>query len=369
MSIPHKEPRNPERQPGAVRIPVRGRVGRRRWFRVAATLAVLLVALSAAGQVSRIRTWAAHPAPGRLVDIGGFRLHLDCRGDAPGPTVVIDAGQGDYSLSYQELLPAIGAYARVCAYDRAGLGWSDPSPNPRTAQQIVTELRTLLDRAEESGPFVLVGQSSGGLYVRLFAYSHPSEVAGLVLLDAAHEDQFATVPDTFTSMVRVMPWLYGAMRLAASTGVPALVGWSGSYVPSSMPPGIAKPYKALAAASPKFLLAASRELSALPDTHAQLRAASREGLGDIPVVVLSHEICNGCGMLGPDQLEAYERNWREAQAAVAAQSSRGRWQIVPQSGHEVHLDRPDAVLDAIREVLAVVSEVQFPTAAIQGGRR
>ena len=368
MNVRDRDTHDAAREAGSRRLATGGGRARRTVARFAMAIAVLLVVTSAAGQLVRVRTWSQHPAPGRLVDVGGFRLHLDCRGEPTDPTVVIDAGQGDFSLSYRGLLPAIAGHARVCAYDRAGLGWSDPSPHPRTAEQIVAELRTLLDRAEEAGPFVLVGQSSGGMHVRLFAYMHPDDVAGLVLLDAAHEDQFATVPDTFASMVRVMPWLYGAMRFAASTGIPALTGWSLSYVPASMPVEIAKPYRALAAASPKFLRAASLELSALPDTHAQLRKARRAGLGDLPVVVLSHETCNGCGMLGPDELEAYERNWRDAQADVAEQTTRGRWQIVPRSGHEVHLDRPDVVLEAVLEVLSAVGADPGPTAARQGGK-
>jgi pimeloyl-ACP methyl ester carboxylesterase len=129
-----------------------------------------------------------NPPPGKLVDVGGHRLHITCMGEG-SPTVVLEAGLSCTSLDWSHVLPAIAQFTRVCAYDRAGCGWSDPGPWPRTGQTIVNELHTLLDEGGVTGPLVLVGHSYGGLLVRLYASYYPDAVAGLVLVDAAHEDQ------------------------------------------------------------------------------------------------------------------------------------------------------------------------------------
>ncbi|HEX9579572.1 MAG TPA: alpha/beta hydrolase [Gemmatimonadales bacterium] len=133
------------------------------------------------------------PPPGKLVDVGGYRLHLDCRGSA-SPTVVIDVGAGAWSIFFTHIQEEIAAEARVCTYDRAGMGWSDPSPLPRTRERMVQELHALLRRSDVPAPYVLVGHSLGGLNVRAFATQHPDEVAGVVLVESAHEDQWSRLP-------------------------------------------------------------------------------------------------------------------------------------------------------------------------------
>jgi alpha/beta hydrolase fold len=113
-----------------------------------------------------------YPPPGQLVDVGGERLHIDCVGEG-SPTVVLESGLGGSSLDWRLVQPELGKTTRVCAYDRAGMGWSDPSPQPRTPRQIADELHTLLTHAGIAGPYVLVGHSLGGKNVRLFALTHP----------------------------------------------------------------------------------------------------------------------------------------------------------------------------------------------------
>src|SRR4051812_37119691 len=137
-------------------------------------------ALAAAGDAHR------YPPPGQLVDVGGYRLHIQCVG-AGSPTVVLDAGLGGSSLDWSLVQAELGRTTRVCAYDRAGMGWSDPGPQPRTPRQIADELHTLLTNAGNAGPYVLVGHSLGGKNVRMFALQHPDQVAGMVLVDARSE--------------------------------------------------------------------------------------------------------------------------------------------------------------------------------------
>ena len=129
------------------------------------------------------------PAPGLMVRVGDHRLHLYCSGRGE-PTVILDSGLGGNSLDWVSVQPGVAEYTRVCTYDRAGYGWSELGPLPRTSKRIAEELHTLLERAGVAGPYVLVGHSFGGYNVRLFASHYPEKTAGVILLDSAHEDQF-----------------------------------------------------------------------------------------------------------------------------------------------------------------------------------
>jgi pimeloyl-ACP methyl ester carboxylesterase len=175
-------------------------------------------AIAAAGDAQR------YPAPGQLVDVGGFRLHIQCVGEG-SPTVVLDAGLSGSSLDWSLIQPELGHTTRVCAYDRAGMGWSDPGPQPRTPRQIADELHTLLTNAGIAGPYVLVGHSLAGKNVRLFALSHPDQVAGMVLVDARGEYVDAnTAPaevQTFQQALATQALLY---RVAHSVGLVRLIG-------------------------------------------------------------------------------------------------------------------------------------------------
>ncbi len=124
----------------------------------------------------------AYPPPGQMVDVGGYRLHINCTGEG-SPTVVIESGWGDMSASWGWVQPEVAKTTRICTYDRAGMGWSESSPQPRTAREFAKELHTLLAKANEPGPYVLVGHSLGGYTMRVYAHDYPGEVAGLVLID------------------------------------------------------------------------------------------------------------------------------------------------------------------------------------------
>jgi pimeloyl-ACP methyl ester carboxylesterase len=131
----------------------------------------------------------AYPPPGKMVDIGGHRLPIHCVGQG-SPTVILESGLGTLSADWANVQPEVAKTTRVCAYDRAGTGWSEPGPEPRDPQQIARELHTLLGNAGIDGPYVLVGQSFGGLYVRMYAARFPKEVQGMVLVDASHPDMW-----------------------------------------------------------------------------------------------------------------------------------------------------------------------------------
>src|SRR4051812_33902159 len=175
--------------------------------------AFALVAALSGATYQWIRTrqeLTATPPPGQLVDIGGYRLHVWCTGEG-APAVILDTGLGGTSADWGFVQPDVARFTRVCSYDRAGMGYSDPGPSPRTARRIARELAELVVRSGIPGPVVLVGASIAGFDVRVFASDHPERAAGLVLVDASHEDQAHEVP----RMARFVPLLstIGVLRL------------------------------------------------------------------------------------------------------------------------------------------------------------
>lgn len=163
-------------------------------LRIVIALTGLVVGLILAGcAYQAVGEWADarnYPPPGNLIDVGGYKLHLYCTG-AGAPTVILDAAFPAQVSNWVSVQPPVAQETRVCAYDRAGHGWSDSGPVPRDAKQHALELKRLLETANEAGPFVLVGHSLGGLYVREFADQYPQEVAGMVLIEGTHPDAWA----------------------------------------------------------------------------------------------------------------------------------------------------------------------------------
>jgi pimeloyl-ACP methyl ester carboxylesterase len=155
------------------------------------------------------------PPPGRLIDVGGWRLHVNCAGETrtARPTVVLEAGAGDVSVDWSLVQPGIARFARVCSYDRAGSGWSNLGPRPRTMHQIVYELHTLLEKAGERPPYVMIGHSYGGVLARLYRMMYPADVVGMVLVEAGSDDPWRITSDR--GVVR-------ASALATGKAIPAV---------------------------------------------------------------------------------------------------------------------------------------------------
>jgi pimeloyl-ACP methyl ester carboxylesterase len=174
------------------------RIMRRIW-RPLLGLVVALLVLAVAGAtyqaIATERAERAYPPPGQMVDVGGHSLHINCVGQG-SPTVVLDAGSGAFSAHWVRVQREVSGTTHVCSYDRAGMGWSEMGPEPRGTKQISSELHTLLKGANIEGPYVLVGHSFGGLYVRTYAARYPDEVAGVVLVDSSSPKQVSHQPVT-----------------------------------------------------------------------------------------------------------------------------------------------------------------------------
>src|SRR3712207_6165744 len=217
------------------------RIGRRVLRGIGRTLAALVGLLVVLGLIgANYEAIAArgdarrYPPPRQLVEVGGFRLHIQCIGTG-SPTVVLDAGLSGSSLDWNLVQPELGRTTRVCAYDRAGMGWSDPGPQPRTPRQIAGELHTLLTNAGIAGPYVLVGHSLAGKNVRLFTIAHPEQVAGMVLVDARSEYVDAnTSPAEVQAFQQALAAQASQYRVARSLGLVRLIGaslWGGPAMP------------------------------------------------------------------------------------------------------------------------------------------
>jgi pimeloyl-ACP methyl ester carboxylesterase len=278
----------------------------------------------------------AYPPPGQMVDVGGYRLHLHCVGTG-SPTVVLDAGLGGSSLDWSLVQPEIGQTTRVCAYDRAGMGWSDSSPQPRTPGVIARELFTLLTNAGIEGPYVLVGQSLAGKNVRMFALQYPELVAGMVLVDARSEYMDAhTSPaeaqafqDTFTAQNNNYRWMrrLGLLRLigASQAGSPAMLAETRAAM------------ALLTTGEPALAASAAEALERATD-DAQLETAP--SLGDRPLLVLA-----------AGQNMTAQPIWAEAQQQLAGLSPNGRLIVAEGSGHGIHWEQPVVVIDAVQQVV------------------
>ena len=283
-----------------------------------------------------------YPPPGRLVDVGGYRLHLYCVGEG-APTVVLDAGLGGGVPDWSTVQPEVSKFARVCAYDRAGMVWSESGVGPRTSQQVVTELHALLGNAGERAPYVLVGHSIAGLHVQLYAGRYPDEVAGLVLVDSSHEDQLSrkgmtAIPSFYPALIKaVSP--FGVVRLMDLVDAPS----------PHMPPGVGAA-RAAVYSHTRSMYSYADEISAIAVSMEQVRAAPMR-LGDKPLVVLTRGM-KEASQAGPTEgADQAEQSWAELQAELARRSSSGRQIVAERSGHYIQFDQPDLVISAIRRVV------------------
>ena len=310
----------------------------------------LLLALSISSVMRAQAPPPFAPAPGRLVDVGGRKLHLLCSGQG-APTVVLEAGASSFAIDWTLVQREVSRTNRTCSYDRAGSGWSDEA-KPETRASSAADLHQLMATAGEKAPFVLVGASRGGLLIRAYVLDYPQDVAGLVFVDPASEDRLFTMlngqgmliaeltaeqlrttfptrsvpiprrkPQTGAPFDRLPPDLY-AVRVRLDEQLIA-------SFPDSVPPDVVGHSQETERAFLARLLAS--------------RSASPHPLGDRPTVVLSRGV-------EPNA----ERD--SVHAALARLSSNARHAVIAGSGHEIHLFEPSVVVQAIADVVRSVRE-------------
>jgi pimeloyl-ACP methyl ester carboxylesterase len=301
-----------------------------------------------------------------MVDLGGWSLHLHCTGErAPSaPAVILEAGAGSFSVEWSLVQPLVDDFAFVCSYDRAGLGWSDLGPHPRTLKQVVWELRTLLEMAEVPPPYLLVGHSAGGILARLYAFTYPSDVVGLVLEESGYESgvrvfqngQLVRLVDTATG--RPVPPVRSSDPLQESDLPPDALqqiqavirqlGPRANDPPRDLLPESARQMRAWSFRQVKHW--ATNENPFEGEELASLLARSTSApypLGDMPLVVISRGLPEQPGPQGQAEEEEHERN----QQALTLLSRNSRRVIAGGSRHEVLLYEPNVVVTAVRELL------------------
>jgi pimeloyl-ACP methyl ester carboxylesterase len=323
-------------------------------------VAAMSVFLGTAAMPVALRGQARPAPPGVLVDIGGQRIHLHCTGSG-SPTVLLESGTGDYSMIWALVQPGVGRFTRVCSYDRGGYAWSDPGTRPGTFAQLALELRTALRVRNIEPPYVLVGQSYGGLVVRGFAATYAAEVKGMVLVDAVHEDQrvvYGGQPHRIRDGARgrAAP----APRIALDTAMLRTVHDSAPRPvagplepPLDRLPAAAQSLWRWADAQPITPLVQQAETDWSPEELAGMhenRLANRATLGDLPLAVLARTDGGYArGMSIP--ADSLEKERRHFQADLAGLSRRGTLTYAPHSGHNIHLEDPDLVVRSIHSVV------------------
>jgi len=330
----------------------------RRAVKIVGWIFVVAVLLSAAGlayqAVSEMRDLRQYPPPGQLIDVGSYRLHLYCTGKGT-PTIVLDSGLAGPALQWALVQQEVEKVTQVCSYDRAGIGWSDVGPSPRTSQQLVTELHTLLHNANIEGPYVLVGHSLGGLNVRLFAHEYPDETAGIVLVASGSENDNARMPPEYQQIEESNKqtdrlWItfsrFGIIRIAGNSGLLS----SFTSLLAKFPPDLQAEFIALTFYRPQFWATTYAELSAINEIRAQV--ATTGPLGDLPLVVLSGS--PDVSRL-PESLpvEQIRQTFRDLQVELAGLSSQSTHIVCTACDHYIPVTNPEMVVDVIKRILSV----------------
>ncbi|MCC6776743.1 MAG: alpha/beta fold hydrolase, partial [Hyphomicrobiales bacterium] len=280
----------------------------------------------------------AYSMPGQLVDVGGHQLHIHCTGTG-SPTVVLQPGLGEPSAQVSGwIAPAVAQDTRVCVYDRAGRGWSESASGPQDGVAVAADLHTLLERAQIAGPYVLVGHSSGGVYMRIFAARYPDQVTGMVLLDSQPNEAFTRLPDYpgFYAVFRRVSALFPSL---ARMGVMRLVNQSAS---GGLPPQ--------ARAEERATLSTARHNRSVRDEVAELptaltQAQALTSLGDKPLIVLT------AGKGAQD-------GWLPLQDEMATLSSNSLHRVLPDVEHVSLVEDQGAAALSSQEIRDVVAAIR-----------
>jgi pimeloyl-ACP methyl ester carboxylesterase len=318
--------------------------------RIRAVLLVIFVAIISAGAIYQFNATRAdrraHPIPGHLIDVGGYKMHIDCIG-AGSPAVILDSGLGDGYLSWRKVQPQIAKMTRACSYDRAGFGYSNSSPKPRTSKVFAQELHRLLQNDGVPPPYVLVGHSMGGYDVRLYANLYRREVVGMVLVDSSHPEQEKRLPSALNDLDATWIREQEFFEFTMPFGLPRLLGFCARDA-------VAR------SAECNFHSVRESVLELKSISISAEETAATGSLGNMPLVVLSQDPDAPQYDLPEDVVKRTNEAWGQMQAELAQLSTQGTRVIAKNSGHYIQLDRPDLVVDAIRKVVSDVRQNPLP---------
>lgn len=279
-------------------------------------------------QRARAREARSYGPPGRLVPVepGAFRLHLDCAGQGSPTVVLIHGLQGSY-LDWYLVQPRIAQFTRVCTFERAGYGWSEPSPRPRVPSAMAEELHDALQAAGEKPPFVVVGHSFGTVNAEMFAYKFPDAVSGLVLVDGVLPEMLVGFP------LSEKLWLR-AMQFTVPFGLPRWRRWCGGS------PAVNRELMQVTQCRSRYFETIIREWSAFPQTAAELRGIT--SLGNMPLIVIARD---------PATDSLAESHHLDLEKKKLAFSTNSRLVIAEGSGHDIPFIRPDVIVQAVRSLV------------------
>ena len=319
-----------------------------------------LLALTAGMTSSAFAAGSAFATPHQLIDIGGRKMNIYCSGQG-ATTVIFDAPSGDAGWNWHRVQPEVAKHTRACVFDRAGLGFSDPAKRPNTSENVVEDLHKLLAGAGVKPPYVLVGNSLGGGNVQVYAYRYPQEVKGLVLVEPEHEDETTRLDKASQGMLTK---IYGMVAeqnkycLAAATkgikpGSDDQMNCAGDPVKVYGPALGAVVLKSTI--TPAYWRTNVAEWDAIKVSDEQLRKLRRP-FGDLPLVVLTRGVSPYAQPGKPQSAlnKAFEDENFAIQKDIAALSTRGTQRVVPGASHVIHADKPEAVVQAVLEVLKQV---------------
>jgi pimeloyl-ACP methyl ester carboxylesterase len=299
--------------------------------------------------------------PGRFIDLGGFRLHIFCTGQPSSkPTVILLHGLGDSSLDWGLVQPEVARFARVCSYDRAGAGWSDPGPSPRGTLTAAKELHSLLIDAKETGPYLLVAHSWGGLIARVYASQYPTDVAGMVLVDPTHEDAYFEINDHIVvpRLVTDSEWATMKPKGPSPHGARSLTKLNPPF--DRLPSGGQTLRLCLMSLALSQAQIDGGDVQDMRHDLAEVYSLTRtrDGkykIGHIPIIVLTKSLNNVSGPLSLEKLRYNDR----LEDGLAHASPLGKHVVASTGDHHIQMTDPDLVIASIRDTFIAAVKMRI----------
>jgi pimeloyl-ACP methyl ester carboxylesterase len=342
-----------------------------RWLgRVALGFLIVLLGLAAAGAIYQAVTSArdakTYKPADQMVDVNGIQMRLDCRGSG-SPTVVLEAGGQSWSTHWRLVQDEVAEFTRVCSYDRAGSGWSEPVDEELNPQHAAEMLHALLENGGEKPPYLMVGHSFGGVFIRAFMAQYPDEVVGMVFVDSSHDDQTQRIPPEIANSpetAQARNKALATLRIYPIVERLGLIRAFKLYDPTIASLKFAEKDKALLLAEmyrTGYFEAIGREVDMMNAYESQPREL--KSLGDLPLIALTRKVTAQDMIVQiPSTLQTMELAQQLAdivndmQEELVALSTQGELIIVEDTGHNIQFDKPQAVIDAIREVFEQVAK-------------